>query len=525
MVVWEGKNREHMTADVTKYAPTTALPVEATQPPSRPQDARKSPYSPMHASTESTLAPTSEFARYFLLALPSRYVFRGLLGSAFNKHAPDWLKAPVNKFLNWISVDKVEKEVEGVLKANPLKGYRAGMNEDQINTLLNEERNAPLKKGLDKALNRLSGNDLAANTLSYAYKNKAGHEITTTSKLKFQDAAREHYGKVGYGLALGVGSVALTASYAQMVYKDLRNIFGEAVAYEFDKDPRDVTFADIARSKNVIVKQSVDNFWKRTAERALTDLPFFASVKFPNLEIADFMIGVKGAQLFAESWRRKTTMFEDLVALVNSKINTHNGLGQPISDGEIFDLFQHYGYHTHSPKVFNTVIERNSNDSQVWAKGHRVFSRIAELMNQTYAYKHNSLTDPNGNLVIQADFALPKFIYLLGHDLIDPSDPDHTLAYVETANGYGMQAVKDVQGMFAHGASVADVIKKYPVERYRGNVRAEDDKNSLTDYTQKGGVKNFDLAPQTTLEHGSRSLVGSTLSKDESAAPLISQNI
>jgi hypothetical protein len=78
--------------------------------------------------------------------------------------------------------------------------------------------------------------------------------------------------------------------------------------------------------------------------------------------------------------------------------------------------------------VFNTIIERNSNDSLVWAKGHKVFSRITELMNQTYAYKHNSLTDSNGNLVIQADFALPKFIYLLGHNLIDPSDPEHTLA-------------------------------------------------------------------------------------------------
>jgi hypothetical protein len=514
-----------MTADVTISTPPSAPHKGAAQPPAIGKNRSENDYKPMHASTESTLAPTSEFARYFLLALPARYVFRGLLGSAFNKHAPEWMKTPVNKFLDWASVNRTEKHITEVINKNPLQGYRAGMNEDQINTLLNEARNAPLKQGLDKALKRISGDELGANTLAYAYKNKGGREITTTSINKIRDAAREHYGKVGYGLALGIGSSILTASYANMVYNDLKNVFGEAVAYELDKDPHSISFADIQSSKNVIVKQSVDNFWSRTATRALSDIPFFASWKFPNLEIADFMIGVKAALLFGESWRRKTTMFEDIVALVNSKINTRNGLGQPISEGEIFDLFQHYGESIHSPKVFNTIIERNSNDSLVWAKGHKVFSRITELMNQTYAYKHNSLTDSNGNLVIQADFALPKFIYLLGHNLIDPSDPEHTLAYVETANSYGMQAVKDVQSMFAHGASVQDVISKYPANRYRGNVNVEDDKNSLTDYTNKGGVKNFDLAPKTTLEQGARRIMGNATSIEDSGNPLLASGI
>lgn len=500
-----------MTADVTKHALSQPAGATAVQPPVHYRDTSTRP---MHASTESTLAPTSEFARYFLLALPSRYVFRGLLGSSFEKMAPSWIKGPVDKFLNWGAVNRVEKQFNELVQKHPLRLTSA--TEESVETALKLPENQALKDGLRKLFRPWGDARMDSNALAYAYRKMESNPgattlFTSTTRNNLRDGVRVNFGKVGYSLALGVGSLALTGTYANMVYKDLKNIFGEAVGYELNKDPHDVTFADLMKSQNAIVKMSISNFWERTASRFLTDLPFFASIKFPHVEIADFMIGVKGLQLFGESWRRKTTMFEDLVALVNSKINPQNGLGQPITSGEIFDLYQHYGFHTKSTKVFNTIIERDGNDSIVWARGQRVFGRIAELMNQTYAYKHPSQLDADGNLLLHADFPLPKFIYLLGHNLIDPSQPEQSLAYIETANSYGMQAVSEVQTMFSHGATIDAVIARFPVTRIKSPKTQEPTTNSITTYTNKGGVSNFDVVPETSVSAEARSLDGKAL--------------
>jgi hypothetical protein len=60
--------------------------------------------------------------------------------------------------------------------------------------------------------------------------------------------------------------------------------------------------------------------------------------------------------------------------------------------------------------------------------------------------------------------SLPKFIYLLGHDLILPRQPERTMATIEIANNYGIKAVKDMQSMLGSGATLDAVLQRYPVK-------------------------------------------------------------
>jgi hypothetical protein len=438
---------------------------------------------PYHSSTRSTMASTSEFTRYFLLALPSRYIFRSMTGAAFDDKAPNWLRKPVDRFLNRFSVNTMSDQIHQCLAQHPLKGLdpTRSFNANTISELLDKSENSELRKGVSKVLNRWSAGHELAPTIENAYRREAAGKTRILGKSSvngLRNAARTHVGAAIYGAILGVGSVGLTISYARQVYRDIKNVYAEAVAFEFDKRPEDIRFNDLRNSKNELVQQALHNFRTKTGSRFLTDLPFFAAVRFPNLHLADLMIGVKGAQLFAESWRRRNSMFEDIVTMVNNKVNPFNGLGDPITTAEILDLYQHYHYHRASDEdlTFNTIIERNTSDSQVWAKSQRIFSRVSELLNETYAYKHASEIDEQGRLRIRANFALPQFFYLLGNNMINPREPEKTLAFIETANSHGMQAVKDAKEMFDLGMSLEAVMARFPIDRtLPSNQRLEPD--------------------------------------------------
>lgn len=54
-----------------------------------------------HTQTQSTLAPTAEFTRIFLLAWIIRYIFRGAAKAGFHEIKPDTGMA--NKFVNALS--------------------------------------------------------------------------------------------------------------------------------------------------------------------------------------------------------------------------------------------------------------------------------------------------------------------------------------------------------------------------------------------------------------------------------------
>lgn len=371
---------------------------QAPAPAPMPSDAPAAPMMrvapPPHTQTQSTLAPTSEYVRYLLLALPSRYIPRGIFGVLFER--------------------------------SPFKGSAFAR---KFETMMTPLRNA----------------------------------VTKVFKIADKQQA-EHASALTYNAAMGIGSLALTTSYSWTVYKDIKNIFSEAVAEETGKPASDITLKDLQNSDNRMVQKTMQNFWKRTGKRVLTDLLFFPAAALRHDGLGDLMVGVKAGQAFAETWKRKTTMFEDLVTFVNNKINPRNGLGQAITVGEVFDLYQHYTETFTPERMFTNVLEQGTGEGARWAESQSIFLRLTELMNKTYAYKHSSVIDPKtGHAIHQAEFTLPKFIYLLGHDLIDPRAPKQTLVTIEVANQYGIGAVKDMQRMLKEGQSLDAAMARYSV--------------------------------------------------------------
>ena len=409
-----------------QIGPQTVSPTASTASsmPAAPLAYPQPDATPLHTKTESTLAPTSEYVRYLLLALPARYIPRGIFGTLFEEK-------PFGRAAEWLT--------------------------------------------------------------------KPGEWL----QKKFPTSSKENKEALAYNTIMGVGSLALTASYSWTVYNDVKHIFAEAVAEETGKPADKITFADLKRSDNRIVQKTIDNFWKRTARRALTDLLFFPAAALRSTGLGDLMVGVKAGQALGETWKRKTTMFEDLVTFINNKINPRNGLGQAISVGEIFDLYQHYSQAYNPEKAFTNVIERGNGEGARWAQSQQIFLRMTELMNLTYAYKHSSLIDPNtGHAIHQAEFALPKFIYLLGHDLIDINKPEQTLATIEIANRFGIGAVKEMQAMLTQGSTLEQVTKRFPIPTPKPIAKKESEKNGVI---AKGSTMQLDVAeaPATQIDPAS----------------------
>lgn len=411
---------------------------------------------PMHTQTQSTLAPTSEYVRYLLLALPARYIPRGFINGAF--------------------------------ETNNYKG------------------NA-LARGLSKMVDGFQ-NSIKIGHLPKEVKNTKAEQLAALS----------------YGAVMGIGSLALSASYSRTVYNDIKNIFSEAVALETGKSPTEISRKDLSQSDNRIVQKTMENFWKRSLKRTVTDLAFFPVAAVRNMHLVDVMVGAKAGQAFGETWKRKTTMFEDLITFINNKINPRNGLGQTINVGEVFDLYQHYSEAFNPNEMFTNVLERGTGEGTRWAQSQPIFERITQLMNLTYAYKHSSKIDPEtGRAVQQADFALPKFIYLLGHDLIDVNQPEKTLATIEVANRYGIPAVKEMQKMMAGGASIAQVNERFPTPHTAPVEKQK--QSSKNGVLPKGSTMQLDAlpesntyAPATQIDAGSATLQ-SAISSGPSLSP------
>jgi hypothetical protein len=306
---------------------------------------------------------------------------------------------------------------------------------------------------------------------------------------------------VAYDYALGAGSVALTTTYTNLVYKDILNMFRETVGMELNMKPEKVSYWDLKRSHNTIVTTTLNNFNRRTIERYASDALFFLRpIKALRwLPMGDLALGIKSALIGIETWNHKPTIFEGLLSFVNNKINPNNGLGQPITVGELFDLYQYYAQNAAPDRAFTGVIEHSRGEGARWAENQIIFQRMTELLNKTYAYKHTSIVDPHtGKTVNQADFALPKFIYLLGHGLIDINAPERTLVAIEIANSYGMNAVQDMQTMLKAGQPLGDVIKRYHVTipTQASIEQVVDEKNGVI---TKGPAATFNHAEETPI--------------------------
>ncbi len=412
----------------------------------------------------STISSPEPYIRIFLLAWAVRYIPRGVLGELFDSGTFRRIKEPMNEFIGNNFLKRHLERIGKVIAEN--KELVQAVRADE--TLLEKGKSGQtLYEKMRAATDHWRGD--ASEQVPFIIKGlKEGKdgvlEISRRSEDMLRKTIRRRLYDMCYSTALFIGSTTLTLKYSALVREDIKNLFSETVALEKGIAPEDVRFSDIARSENKIIRHTIENYQSKRNWRLVSDSAFLLTAPLKSMHITDALLGLKGWQMFRDTQHRTPTVFEDLITFVNNKINPVNGLGQPVNMGEVFDLYQHYERAYAPQRAFVGVIEHEQSEGARWADNQLIFQRMTELLNKTYAYKHTSIVDKDTGLTaLQADFALPKFMYLLGHDLIDVYDPQKTLITVEIANSHGIHAVKDMQKMLAEGKTLDAVTKRYPI--------------------------------------------------------------
>ncbi|MFW0778010.1 MAG: hypothetical protein ACN2B6_09875 [Rickettsiales bacterium] len=265
------------------------------------------------------------------------------------------------------------------------------------------------------------------------------------------------HSKQGFDAAAGTWMLGITGLFAYNTARDMKRIFSEAVAYELDKNPADVTIGDMMHSDNKALAKARSNFIKFNTLRAGLNATFFASflpntkhAAFWNSESVHLGLGANGTYLVNEVVTRNNTFFEQLQDFIDRKVNQKNALGEDIRAIELMRLFERNAMDNDKENAF-----KGRTNTVIWEQSQQMFERMAELMNNTY--QHTSTDE-------KANFTLPKFLYMLGHNLIRPDKYEQTSALVEIANRYGMSDLKKVVRSLEEGTDLGDIIKLYPVE-------------------------------------------------------------
>lgn len=472
---------------------------------------------PLHTGVTKDTASTPGYFRLLLPGAMSRYIMRSLVESSPNIIS-DLKRAgvrgvvlgkpgPIIKDLEELTQQATQKFNEDVAAAD--RG-------EAISVMLD----SPLGRRLQK---NLMDHGVGIDELGEIIEKSAARVVDESKETVYGNRMKTFRDEITkkvtgnaisrlYDYGLGSGSLLMTGYYANRVASDIKKVFAETVAYELDKDPKDTTYKDIWNSQNLLVKEVRGNFIHKNIGRVGTDLIFFAGAlgHIPGMgflkkySFSDLGVGAKGLQLMGEVLNKNTTVFEDLIQLIDNKMNPLKGLGAPITVGDTFDLYQKYTQ-AHDPKAtFRDALSGQNHDGRDWSKAQAIFKRVTELMNLTYKYKHVG-RQPSETEQAQADFALPKFLYLLGNGMIDTYKPEETLAYVEVANAYGIPAVRQLQRALERDIPVEQALTSYPEELRQTvmSLRAGSVKASVTHPRQNPNTSDAQTPPTTTVHAAS----------------------
>lgn len=261
--------------------------------------------------------------------------------------------------------------------------------------------------------------------------------------------------------AFGMGAtfLGIIGLYSKNTLHDIQSLYSEAVGYELDKKPQDVTLTDIfMKSDNEALKVTRSAYVRRTLARITTGVTFF----LPWQKLRDFKevepkydananmgVGAIGIYLLGERFLREQSFFDAEQMMVSSAIHhNHNNPNQSITSMEIKRLMLLQRRHIDKNYEW-PVASLPEGQNQL-----KLASRIADLMNQTY---HNDpATEP-------AHFTIGKFNFLLGFGMLE-SFPE-SLAYVELANrSADMKEVKQVQGAIRSGENAHSAFLKAGID-------------------------------------------------------------
>ncbi len=461
------------------------------------------PDNPVHTGVTKDTASTPGYFRLFMPGLAARYVFRYLVNTekeagflGVSKQTQQEAQKIIHSVKHHTDSTAFNEGVELLKKWN-YKGHfdsaEDAMHKAAYHRQASIDLNAQLTAqettaGRSVKVERLQKDQLIATlenrTLTTDIATAAiHHDRWETFKSDVMKTARDHDKTTRtkaferyYDYALGLGSTLLTMYYAWRVSSDIKKVFAETVSYEHGKEPSQLSVKDFWNSDNVLVQSTVNNYMKKNAVRLGTDTVFFFGpllhvtglskipgiARIAGLPFSDLGVGIKGGQLLMEIQNKEMTTFEYLLNMIDSKLNPTRGIGDHIKPSEIIDLYQKWASIKDPKAGFRDATIYQDHDGMSWAKSEVIFTRVTDLLNGTYKYKH-----PDNNLPVDEtapNFALPKFLYLLGHNMIDTYKPEQTLAYVEVANRFGIEGVKNMKEMLERGVGLEQVMEKYPVD-------------------------------------------------------------
>lgn len=251
----------------------------------------------------------------------------------------------------------------------------------------------------------------------------------------------------------GAWMFGVTGLFAYSTLKDMKNIFAETVAYETSKPVSAVGYMDLFKSDNQCIAKSCRNLLKYNLMRGLANSTFFASfLPIKSMQGANSThlgVGANSLYLFGEVVFRDRTFFEQLQNFVDTRLNQKNAMGEDIQPIDLLHLYERNAIDNDPANAFKGQVS-----SSMWKQSQVIFQRMTDLMNHTYQDKIPGSQD---------NFTLPKFLYMIGHNLIQPRQVEQTLAYVEVANKYGIPALQQVVKNIQKGNSLAEALKPYPI--------------------------------------------------------------
>lgn len=328
--------------------------------------------------------------------------------------------------------------------------------------------------------------------LGARYGGRALFKFLGTAGLSQFDTEKKQ--EIATGIFSGVIAGAISLYTTVTGFHDVKNIFSETVGLELGKDPQTVTWRDLKRSDNALVKDAVKSTGWLGIMRLIGTSGFFLSalpIPIPGMRRAYDETNVKGKHIEGVHAKEGDRLYSNDapaaeigmftfagIALghdVLRKVSvpeafaevlvkfSKSGVGQSVTAGDLGQLYQIYA-REHAPnRQFSDI-----SDISRWNGAEILFQRMAELMEYSYRSRADVATVARGEATEirvkpQQNFQMPTFQYLLGHGLINPDTVRESLIYVEVANRYGIEAVKDIQIALSNGGDMERLMEKYPV--------------------------------------------------------------